>query len=78
MAALGARGTVVSDHDDRDFTGEDDARAKLRAAMAYFLKGTTGAARRVNALEIMKTLRQVANGWPPGQPYPLDDDLPDG
>ena len=46
--------------------------------MAYFLKGTTGAARRVNALEIMKTLRQVANGWPPGQPYPLDDDLPDG
>jgi hypothetical protein len=68
----------MSDQDDRDFAGEDDAKAKLRAAMAYLLKGTIGTARHVIALEIMETLRQVANGWPPGQPDPLDDDLPGG
>ena len=68
----------MSDQDDWDFAGEDDAKAKLRAAMAYLLKGTTGMARHAIALEIMDTLRQVANGWPPGQPDPLDDDLPGG
>ena len=46
--------------------------------MAYLLKGTTGTARHVIALEIMETLRQVANGWPPGQPDPLDDGMPGG
>ena len=76
--ALRARGTVMSDQEDRDFAGADDAKAKLRAAMAYLLKGTTGMARHAIALEIMDTLRQVANGWPPGQPDPLDDDLPGG
>jgi len=75
---LRPRGIAMSDQDDWDFAGEDDARAKLRAAMAYLLKGTTGMARHAIALEIMDTLRQVANGWPPGQPDPLDDDLPGG
>ena len=46
--------------------------------MAYLLKGTTGTARHVIALEIMETFRQVASGWPPGQPDHLDDDLPGG
>jgi hypothetical protein len=80
ISNLGSRreARAMSDQDDRDFAGEDDAKAKLRAAMAYLLKGTIGTPRHVIALEIMETLRQVANGWPPGQSDPLDDDLPGG
>jgi hypothetical protein len=68
----------MSDQDDWEFADADDAKAKLRAAMAYLLKGTTGPARHVIALEIMDTFRQVAKGWPAGQSDPLDDDLPGG
>ena len=68
----------MSDQDDWDFGGPDDAKAKLRAAMAYLLKGTTGTARHVIALEVMEIRRQVANGLPPEQPDPLDDGLPGG
>ena len=68
----------MSDQDDWDFAGADDAKATLRAAMAYLLKGSTGTARHVIALEIMEILRQVANAPPPGQPDPFDDDAPGG
>jgi hypothetical protein len=67
----------MSDQDDWDFAGADDAKAEIRAAMAYLLKGTTGTARHVAALEIMEILRQVANASP-GQPDPFDDDMPGG
>ena len=68
----------MSDQDDRDFAGEDDAKAKLRAAMAYLLKGTTGTARHVIALEIIAIVRQVASGLPPEPPNSLDGGLPGG
>jgi hypothetical protein len=68
----------MSDQDDWDFAGADDARVKLRATMTYLLKGTTGTARDAVALEIMEILRQVAHGLPPAQSDPLDDDLPGG
>ena len=68
----------MSDEFDSDFADADDAKAKLRAAMAYLLKGTTNTARHVAALEIMEILRQVANELPSGQSDPLDDDLPGG
>jgi hypothetical protein len=66
----------MSDQDDWDFAGADDAKAELRAAMAYLLKGTTSTARHIVQLEIMEILRQVANASPPGQPF--DDELPGG
>jgi hypothetical protein len=56
----------------------DDAKAEIRAAVRYLLKGTRGAARHVIALEVMEIVRQVAKGVPPGQSDPLDDDLPGG
>ena len=68
----------MSDHIDWDFAGPDDAKAEIRAAVVYLLKGTSSTARQVVALEIMEILRQVANSLPPGQLDPLADDLPGG
>jgi hypothetical protein len=70
---------VMSDQDDWDFAGADDAKAEIRAAVAYLLKGATGTARDLIALEVMEILRQVANGLAPGQQDdPFDDELPGG
>jgi len=68
----------MSNQADWDFAGDDDAKAEMRAAMAYLLHGTTGAARHAIELEIMEVLRQVANASPAGQPDPFDDELPGG
>jgi hypothetical protein len=68
--------SVISDQDDWDLAGADHAKAEIRAAMAYLLKGTTGNARHVAALEIIEIQRQVANGLPPEQPNPFDDEPP--
>jgi hypothetical protein len=68
----------MSDQDDWDFAGADDAKAEIRAAVVYLIKGTTGAARDLIALEVMEILRQVANGIPSRQSDTLDDDLPGG
>jgi hypothetical protein len=67
---------AISDQDDWDFAGADDAKAEIRAAVGYLLKGATGTARDVIALEIMEIVRQVASGLPPEQGNPLDDGLP--
>jgi hypothetical protein len=68
----------MTDQDDWDFAGADDAKAEIRAAVGYLLKGVTGPARDVIALEIMKIVHRVANGLPPEQRNPLDDGLPGG
>jgi hypothetical protein len=68
----------MTDQDDWDFAGADDAKAEIRAAVRYLLKGATGPARTIVALEIMEIVRQVADGLPPEQPNPLDDGLPGG
>ena len=65
----------MTDQDDWNFAGADDAKAEIRAAVGYLLKGATGPARDVIALEIIKIVHQVANGLPPEQPDPLDDGL---
>jgi hypothetical protein len=68
----------MTDQDDWDFAGADDAKAEIRAAVEYLLKGATGPARDVIAREIIEIVHQVANGLPPEQPNPLDDGLPGG
>jgi hypothetical protein len=68
----------MSDEDDWDFAGADDAKVTIRAAIRYLLKGATGGARGDIVQEIMTIVRQVSNGPPPGQPDPLDDDVPGG
>jgi len=68
----------MSDDDDWDFAGADDAKMTIRAAIRYLLKGATGGARGDIVQEIITIVRQVSNGLPPEQPDPLDDDVPGG
>jgi hypothetical protein len=66
----------MSDQDDWDFAGPDDAKAEIRAAIRYLLKGATGGPRGDIVQQIITIVRQVSSE-PPGQPDPLDD-LPGG
>jgi hypothetical protein len=68
----------MSDELDWNFVDKDDAKAEIRAAVDYLLRGATGPARNVVALEIMEIVRQVATGLPPEQPNPFDDESPGG
>jgi hypothetical protein len=61
---------------DWDFASDDDAKVTIRAAARHLLKSATGGVRGDIVQEIMTIVRQVANGPPPGQPNPLDDDMP--
>jgi hypothetical protein len=68
----------MSDQDNWDFAGPDDAKAEIRAAMAYLLNGTAGSDRGDIVREIIEIVNEVARGLPAGQSNPLDDDLPGG
>ena len=68
----------MSDEDDWDFAGADDAKLTIRAAVRYLLRGTTDGARGDIVQAIISIVRQIANGPPPGQPDPLDDNMPGG
>ena len=68
----------MSDLDDWDFAGADDAKKTIRAAIRYLLKGTTDGVRGDIVQEIITIVRQVSNEPPSGQPDPLDDDTPGG
>jgi hypothetical protein len=54
---------------DWDFTGHNDAKAEIGAAVSYLLRDTTGSARDDIVREIIEMVREVANGLPPN---PLD------
>jgi hypothetical protein len=66
----------MSDEDDWDFAGGEDAKMTIRAAIRYLLKGSTGGARGDIVQQIITIVRQVSSE-PPGPPDPLDD-LPGG
>jgi hypothetical protein len=68
----------MSDQDDWEFSGADDAKAEIRAAVGYLLRGATGSARSDIVQAIISIVRQVAAGLPPEQPNFLDDGLPGG
>jgi hypothetical protein len=68
----------MSDQDDWDFSGPDDAKAEIRASVGYLLRDATGGARSDIVQEIIAIVRQVASGLPPERPDPLDDGLPSG
>jgi len=67
----------MADQDDWEFSGADDAKAEIRAAVGYLLRGATGGARGDIVQAIISIVRQVASG-PPEQPNSLDDGLPGG
>jgi hypothetical protein len=62
---------VMSDRDDWEFSGADDAKAEIRAAVGYLLRFATGGAGGDIVQEIISTVRQVASGLPPEQPNSL-------
>ena len=68
----------MSDQDDWEIADPDDAKAEIRAAVGYLLRGATGGARGDIVQEIIAIVRQVASGLLPEQPDPLDDGLPGG
>ena len=64
----------MADEFDWDFSGPDDAKAEIRAAVQYLLRGITGGARGDIVQEIIMIVRNVASGE---SPDPLHDGLPD-
>jgi hypothetical protein len=69
----------VSDQDDREFADADDARAEIRAAVRYLLRGAAGSDRGDIVREIIEMVGAVARGLPPGgKDDPLDDGMPGG
>jgi hypothetical protein len=61
----------MSDQDDWEFAGADDAKVTIRAAVRFLLRGTTDGARGDIVQEIISIVRQAASGPPPGQPDSL-------
>jgi hypothetical protein len=68
----------MPDELDWNFVDKDDAKAEIRAAVEYLLRGAAGGARGDIVQEIIAIVRQVASGLPPEQRDPLDDDMPGG
>jgi hypothetical protein len=60
----------MSDQDDWEFAGPDDAKAEIRGAVGYLLRDATGGVRGDIVQEIIAIVRQVASGLPPEQPIP--------
>src|SRR5260370_38736776 len=58
-------GNAMSDELDWNFVDEDDAKAEIRAAVEYLLRGTTGVARGDIVQDILAIIRDVANGQRP-------------
>jgi hypothetical protein len=68
----------MSDELDWNFVDSDDAKAEIRAAVEYLVRGATGGARGDIVQEIIAIVRDAANGVPARKPDPLDDDMPGG
>ncbi len=68
----------MSDQDDSEFASPDDAKAEIRAAVEYLLRGATGGARGDIVREIIAIVRQVASGLPLERGNALDDGFPGG
>jgi len=68
----------MSDQNHWACAGPDDAKAEIRAAVGYLLRGATGGTRGDIVQEIIAIVRQVASGLPPEPPNSLDDGLPGG
>lgn len=56
---------IMSHPIDRDFAGDDDARAAIGAAVRYLLNDATGSARGDMVREIVEIVRDTADGLLP-------------
>jgi hypothetical protein len=68
----------MSDQDNWDFASAEDAKAKVRAAVAYLLKEAAGSDRGDIVRDIVEIVNEVARGLPPGGQGPLDEGMPGG
>jgi len=64
--------------DEFHFNGEDDAKAEIRAAVRYLLKGSAGSDHGDVVREVIAIVNEVARGLPPNDQDPLDDGMPGG
>jgi hypothetical protein len=71
-------GAAMSDEDNWDFAGADDAKMTIRAAVRYLLKSAAAGDRSDIVVEIIEIVRQAAQGAPPERHDPFDDDAPGG
>src|SRR5260370_39693115 len=71
---LRIRGIAMSDELDWNFVDEDDAKAEIRAAVQYLLRGATSGERGDIVQEIIAIVRNAASE----SPDPLDDGMPVG
>lgn len=55
----------MSDQDDWDFAGADDAKMTIRAAIRYLLKGVPGSDRGDVVSQIIEVVRQAVHDVPP-------------
>ena len=55
----------MSDQDDWEFSGVDDAKAEIRAPVGYLLRGATGGARGDIVQAIISIVRQFLAGCRP-------------
>ena len=60
----------MSGQDDWDFADADDAKAEIRAAVAYLLNGAAGSDRGDIVRQIIEIVDEVARGLAPGRPDP--------
>lgn len=67
----------MSNESRAEFSGEDDAKAQIRAAR-YLLQGAAGSDRGDIELQIAAIVNEVARGLPPGGPDPFDEGMPGG
>jgi hypothetical protein len=68
----------MSDQDNWDFASAEDAKAEIRAAVAYLLKDAAGSDRGDIVRDIVEIVNEVARGLPPGGQGPLDVGMPGG
>ena len=67
----------MSDEIDWGFSGSDNAKAEIRAAVGYLLKDAPGGDRGEIVWQVMAIVNQVARALPGGL-SPLDDGMPGG
>ena len=69
----------MSDEHPLDFTGEEDAKSHVRAAVRYLLNGAGGTDRGYIVSQITAIVNEEARGLLPGSSQsPLDDGMPGG
>jgi hypothetical protein len=61
-----------------EFSSEDEAKAQVREAARYLLRGVGGSDRGDIVQQIMAIVNEVARGLPPGGSDPLDEGMPGG